>query len=62
MARRTLDRGRVERDSAQARGAEAAAAAVEYLAVCVRNGVAPDGGPYSADDLARRAAALRGEG
>lgn len=42
--------------------ARASAAAEDYLQACAAVGVTPNGGPYSADDLARRIAELRGEG
>ena len=61
MVRRTLDRLRTRRASGPELSAEVSAsvAAEGYLAACARNGVAPNGGPHSADDLARQAAALR---
>lgn len=64
MVRRTLDRIRNRHAGGDDLSAEAAAsaAAEDYLGACARNGVTPNGGPHSADDLARRAADLRAEG
>lgn len=64
MVRKTLERLRNRNTGEQGHSAEAAAsiAAADYLEACARNGVIPNGGPHSADDLAQRAAELRAEG
>ena len=56
MVRKTLERLRNRRTGEQGHNAETAAsiAAADYLQACARNGVTPNGGPHTSDDLARR--------
>lgn len=62
MARETSEATRRRGGEADSGEAEASAAAEDYLAACAAVGVTPNGGPHTADDLARRIAELRGEG
>ena len=64
MVRKTLDRLRHRSASGPALSAEVQASndAERYLQACAANSVTPNGGPFTADDLARRAAKLRAEG
>ena len=63
MARETSEALRRRASDETASGeAQASAAAEDYLAACAAVGVTPNGGPHTADDLARRIAELRGEG
>ena len=65
MVRKTVERllsRRAGSGEAHSREARASAAAEDYLTACAQVGVTPNGGPYTADDLAQQAAKLRAEG